>query len=88
MKAKVYLIGESWLISMIEDKDIQGFRDYVENEEFPLFEEPIEFDTEKEAQRFCASLYVEGSEGFPTEVLPLRSYEKYDQPYIEAIESI
>ena len=59
MSAKVYVIKDRAVIDFIENNDIDGFRDYLAEEEYPMFDEPVEFETEREALSFCSVLVVE-----------------------------
>lgn len=83
---KVYLIKDKALIAFIEENDIEGFRNYLSEEEFLYFCEPEEFETEKQAETYCARI-GKGKEGYPVHQLPLRSFDEDDQPFIEAIEN-
>jgi hypothetical protein len=47
----------------------------------------VEFETEREALAFCSGLGYGTMEGAPVEQFPLRSFEEYDMPFIEAIEN-
>ena len=85
MEYKVYVIKDTDLIAFIEDNDIEGFKTYLKEEEAYTFDEPIQFDTEKEALAFCAGIGYGVDERMPVERLPLRSFEEYDQPFIEII---
>lgn len=85
MSAKVYVITDTALIELIENNDIDGFKNYLSEDEYLMFEEPVEFETEQEALSFCAGLGHGKMEGAPIEQFPFRSFEEYDQPFIEAI---
>ena len=87
MSAKVYIVKDRTAINFIEDNDIDGFKNYLADEEYLIFDEPVEFETEQEALAFCAGLGYDKMEGAPVEQFPLRSFEEYDQPFIEATES-
>ena len=87
MSAKVYIVTDRTAIEFIENNDIDGFKNYLAEDEYLMFDEPIEFETEHEALAFCAGLGYGQMEGAPVEQFPLRSFEEYDQPFIEAIES-
>lgn len=83
---KVYVLKDRDLIESVEDNDIEGFKKSIEDEEYIEFEEPIEFETESEALAFCAGLGYGVDERAPIEILPLRSFEEYDRPFINEIE--
>ena len=87
MSAKVYIITDPNLIEFVENNDIDGFKNYLSEEEYLMFDEPVEFATEQEALAFCAGLGHGKMEGASVEQLPLRSFEEYDQPFIESIEN-
>lgn len=87
MDTKVYIIRDRDLIDYIEDNDIDGFREYLSADDTILFDEPIEFETEAEALAFCGGLGYGVDERMPTPKFPLRTFEEYDRPFIEAIEN-
>ena len=86
MSAKVYVITDKSAIEFIENNDIEGFRKYLKDEDTLYFEEALQFETEKEALAFCAGLGYGVDDHNPVDRLPLRSFEEYDQPFIELIE--
>ena len=45
----VYVVTDSTAIQFIEDNDIDGFKEYLAEEEYLDFGEPETFDTEAEA---------------------------------------
>lgn len=87
MSAKVYVIKDRTVIDFIENNDVDGFRNYLAEDEFLMFDEPVEFETEPEALAFCAGLGYGVDDHLPIEKFPLRSFEEYDMPFIEAIEN-
>ena len=87
MSAKVYVIKDHTAIDFIENNDIDGFKQYLSDEEYLMFDEPIQFETESEALAFCAGLGYDVDDHLPVMKFPLRSFEEYDQPFIEAIEN-
>lgn len=87
MSAKVYIVIDRTAIDFIENNDIDGFSNYLAEEEDLMFDAPVEFETEQEALAFCAGLGYGTIEGAPIELFPLRSFEEYDQPFIELIEN-
>lgn len=56
MAVEVYVVTDTTAIDFIEDNDIEGFKDYLAEEEYLYFEEPVTFDTEAEALAFCAGI--------------------------------
>lgn len=87
MSAKVYVIKDRTAIDFIENNDIDGFKQYLSEEEYLMFDEPIQFETETEALAFCAGLGYGVDDTLPVAKFPLRSFEEYDMPFIEAIEN-
>lgn len=87
MSVKVYVIDDPILISFIEDGDLDGFKDYLAEDDTIYFEEPEIFDTEAEALAFCSGIGYGLDERAPVERFPLRSSEEEDLPFIEAIEN-
>ena len=74
-------------INFMVDNDIDGFKNYLLEEEFLNFGEPEIFDSEETAIAFCAGLGYGVDERAPVEKYPLRSFEETDIPFIEVIES-
>ena len=86
MDVKVYVIRDKNSIDFMIENDIDGFKNYLAEEEFLDFDEPEIFETEAEALAFCAGLgYGSDERAIPT-TYPLRSFEEVDSPFIEAIE--
>lgn len=46
MSAKVFVKTVSALIEFIENSDLDGFKNYLSEDEYLMFEEPVEFATE------------------------------------------
>lgn len=87
MAAKVYVINDPLAINFLVDNDIDGFKEYLESDEYLDFSEPEVFDSEAEALAFCAGLgYGSDERAIPT-TYPLRSFEEVDRSFIEAIEN-
>lgn len=87
MAVKVYVISDSEAINLLIDNDLEGFKNYLAEEEYLYFGEPEVFDSEAEALRFCARLGHGSDERVIPTTYPLRSFEEIDQPFIEAIEN-
>lgn len=85
MSAKVYVIKDRLAIDFIENNDVDGFRNYLAEDEFLIFDEPVEFKTEQEALAFCTALGYGVDDHLPVAKFPLRSFEEYGKPFIEAI---
>lgn len=86
MSIKVYVIEDSNLIEFLQNDDLEGFKDYLENDDTLYIPEPEYFDSEAEALAFCAGTGYGTDERGPVEKYPLRSCEPCDLPYISAIE--
>ena len=56
MQIKLYVITDRNLIDLFEDNDIDGFKQYLEEDDTLYFEGPVLFSTESEALAFCAGL--------------------------------
>lgn len=91
MSIKVYVVTEPALVDFIMDNDIDGFKAYLdeskENDDFIIFDEPECFDTEAEALAFCGGIGYGSNERATPDSFPLRSCEKDDIAFIEAIEN-
>ena len=87
MSVKVYVITDPTSIEFLENNDVEGFKNYIGVDEYLTFDEPVEFETEQEALCFCSGLGYGVDERGPVEKFPLRSFEEYDQPFIEVIEN-
>lgn len=87
MSIKVYIVSDRTAIDFIQDDDIEGFKQYLAEDDTIFFEEPKIFDTEAEALAFCIGIGYGTDERAPVENWPLRSSEEADIPFIEAIES-
>lgn len=87
MSVKVYVVNDPLAINFFVDDDIDGFKEYLESDEFLDFGEPEVFDTEQQALAFCAGIGYGANESVTPERYPLRSFEEADRPFIEAIEN-
>lgn len=87
MSVKVYVISDRAAIDYIQDDDIDGFKDYLAEDDTIYFGDPEIFDSEAEALAFCAGIGYGSFECSPVERWPLRSSEEADHPFIEAIET-
>ena len=85
MSIQVYVVTDATAIQFIEDNDIDGFKEYLAEEEYLDFGEPETFDTEAEVLAFCAGIGHGCDErAIPTR-FPLRSNVDIDLPFIELI---
>ena len=87
MSVKVYVVNDPLAINFLVDDDIDGFKEYLESDEFLDFSEPEVFETEQQALAFCTGLGYGANESATPERYPLRSCEEADLPFIEAIEN-
>ena len=91
MSIKVYVVTDPPLIDFLVNNDLEGFKAYLdeskENDDFILFDEPECFDTEAEALAFCSGIGYGSNERATPDRHPLRSCEKDDLSFIEAIEN-
>ena len=87
MSAKVYVIKDRTMIEFIESNELDGFKNYLAEDEYLMLDEPVEFETEQEALAFCAGLGYGVDDSLPVDILPLRSFEEYDKLFITMIEN-
>ena len=87
MAVKVYVVSDALAINFIDDDDIDGFKEYLESDEYLDFGQPTVFDTEQQALAFCTGLGYGANESATPERYPLRSCEEADLPFIKAIEN-
>ena len=87
MAVKVYVISDPLAINFLVDDDIDGFKEYLDSDEYFDFGTPEVFETEQQALTFCAGLGFGANESVTPELCPLRSCEEADLPFIEAIEN-
>lgn len=85
MSIQVYVVTDATAIQFIEDNDIDGFKEYLAEEEYLDFGEPETFDTEAEALAFCAGIGHGCDERATPTRFPLRSNVDIDLPFINAI---
>lgn len=88
MSVKVYVITDRTAIEYIQDDDIEGFKNYLAEDDTVCFDEPEIFDSEAEALAFCSGIGYETYERDPIERWPLRNFEEADRPFIELIENL
>lgn len=87
MSIKVYVIDDPTSIEFFQDDDIEGFKEYLAEDDSIIFPEAECFDTEAEALAFCSGIGYGANERGTVEHYPLRSCEPSDVPFIEAIEN-
>lgn len=87
MSVKVYVISDRTAIDYIQYDDIDGFKEYLAEDDTIYFGEPEIFDTEAEALAFCSGIGYGTDERVPVENWPLRSSEEVDRLFIDALEN-
>lgn len=87
MSIKVYVIDDLNAIEFFVNDDLEGFKQYLSEEDMLDFPEPEYFDTEAEALAFCSGIGYGADERAIPERYPLRSCEEADRSFIEAIEN-
>lgn len=87
MSIKVYVVNDPTAIEYLQNEDLEGFKEYLSEEEYLDFGEPQYFDTEAEALAFCSGIGFGIDDRATVERYPLRSCETVDVPFIEAIEN-
>ncbi len=85
MAVKVYVISDPLAKNFLVDDD--GFKEYLESDEYLDFGTPEVFETEQQALAFCTGLGYGANESATPHRYPLRSYEEADLPFIEALEN-
>lgn len=56
MPVRIYVINDPFLISFIEDNDLDDFNEYLDSDKTLMFGEPEIFETEAEVLAFCSSI--------------------------------
>ena len=87
MSVQVYVISDPLAIDFIQNEDLDGFKEYLAEDDTIILPEPECFDTEDEALAFCSGIGYGVDERAPVERYPLRSCEPDDLRFIEAIEN-
>lgn len=87
MAVKVYVISDPRAINFLVDNDIDGFKEYIESDEYLNFGDPEVFETEQQTLAFCADIGYGADDSTTPERYPLRSCEESDLPFIESIEN-
>lgn len=87
MSVQVYVISEPEAVALIEEQDLDGFRQLLAEDDTLYFAEPVTFDTEAEAIAFCDGLAHGLDERAPANRIPLLTTNDSDLPFIEAIKA-
>ena len=85
MEIKVYIVKDQTAISLIMEHDIDGFKAYLAENLTLIFPEPKSFTTHQEATSFCDGVSYGRDESYPIDILPLRSDNEDDIPFIAVI---
>ncbi len=88
MYTKVYVVTDQTAIEYLQNDDLEGFKQYLSEDETLDFGDPISFSGAKGARSFCAGLAYGKSDHGPIVSRPLRSCEESNCPYIEVIDSL
>lgn len=83
---KVYVVRDREAIEFLLNDDVEGFKENLEGEGAPEFEEPVIFDSVAEGLAFCAGLGYGVEERDLPSSYPLRSWEEEDRRFIKALE--
>lgn len=86
-KFKLYLIEEPEAESLVNDNDLDGFRQYLEDETY-LNIDIEEFDTEEERTGFLSGYFHGCDERSPAGKVALIDGNDNHQPYIEIINEL
>ncbi|MDE6010863.1 MAG: hypothetical protein K2F87_05425, partial [Muribaculaceae bacterium] len=79
MSIKVYVITDPNSIKFFVNDDLEGFRQYLSEEDMLDFPEPEYFDTEAEALAFCSGIGYGADERATPDRYPLRSSKEVDR---------
>ncbi len=80
-----YIIEDSEAESLIDDNDVEGFRDYVADDSFLDYDKE-EFDSEEERSGFLRGFFHGCDERAPAGKVVLLSGEEYYEPFIKILE--
>ncbi|MBO4965883.1 MAG: hypothetical protein J6C81_06430 [Muribaculaceae bacterium] len=86
-KFVAYIIEDSEAESLVDDNDVEGFRQYV-IEESCLDYDCIEFDSEEERSGFLRGFFHGCDERAPAGKVVLLSGEECYEPFIEILENL
>lgn len=79
-----YVIEDSEAESLVNDNDVDGFREYVAEESY-LDYEKVEFDSSEERSGFLRGFFHGCDERAPAGKVVLLSGEDYYAPFIEIL---
>lgn len=80
-----YIIKDSEAESLVDDNDVEGFREYVEEDGFLDYDKE-EFDSEEERSGFLRGFFHGCDERAPAGKAVLLSGEEYYEPFIKVLE--
>ena len=87
VKFIAYIIEDSEVETLVNDNDVEGFREYV-TDESSLDYDKIEFDSEDERSGFLRGFFHGCDERAPAGKIVLLSGEEYYEPFIEILENL
>ena len=82
-----YIIEDNEAESLINDNDVDGFREYVEENSFLEYNKE-EFDSEEERSGFLRGFFHGCDERVPAGKVVLLSGNEYYEPFIEILENL
>lgn len=82
-----YIIEDSEVESLVDDNDIEGFREYVADDSFLDYDKE-EFDSAEERSGFLRGFFHGCDERAPAGKVILLSGEEYYEPFIEILENL
>ena len=82
-----YIIEDNEAESLIDDNDVDGFREYVEENSFLDYDKE-EFDSEEERGGFLRGFFYGCDERAPAGKVVLLSGNEYYESYIEILENL
>lgn len=82
-----YVIKDSEAESLVDDNDVEGFREYVADESFLDYDKE-EFETEAERSGFLRGFFHGCDERAPAGKAILLSGEEYYEPFIKILENL
>lgn len=83
-KNTIYIIEDSRAEELINDNDVDGFRDYIAEESY-LSVESMDFDSEEEQKGFLAGFFHGCDERAPAGKVVLIEGIEYYKPFIDII---
>lgn len=82
-----YIIKDSEVETLVDDNDIEGFREYVADDNLLDYNKE-EFDSEEERGSFLRGFFHGCDERAPAGKVVLLSGNEYYEPFIEILENL